>query len=153
MTRRQWQPCLQCWRFTENRQKAAVYHVVRFHCRNRAAAPICHREVSEYVALDIGLIGPDCGSETKVSICAKDNYTPYDRALTTKLIHLAGGIRSWIQCGCVLSLWHRCQCGDTCGEQCVCCSIRYGLLCIPGMERCHIQALCRPWLSCCMPIC
>ncbi len=47
-------------------------------------------EVEEYVALDIGLIGPDySGNEYSVSICAKDNYTPYDRALTTKLIHLA----------------------------------------------------------------
>lgn len=48
------------------------------------------KDVEEYVALDIGLIGPDhMGSEHKVSICAKDNYTPYDRALTSKLIRLA----------------------------------------------------------------
>lgn len=47
-------------------------------------------EVSEYIAIDIGLIGPQYnGSETKVSICAKDAYSPYDRGLTTKLINLA----------------------------------------------------------------
>ena len=47
-------------------------------------------EVSEYVALDIGLIGPDNhGSEKKVSIGASDNYSPYDWELTTKLINLA----------------------------------------------------------------
>ena len=47
-------------------------------------------EVSEYVALDIGLIGPDNhGSEKKVSIGASDNYSPCDWELTTKLINLA----------------------------------------------------------------
>ncbi|BCN31228.1 M42 family metallopeptidase [Anaeromicropila herbilytica] len=47
-------------------------------------------EVEEYVAIDIGLIGPELnGSEYQVSICAKDNYSPYDRGLTTKLIQLA----------------------------------------------------------------
>lgn len=46
--------------------------------------------VSEFVAVDIGLIGPDLdGSERKVSICAKDNSTPYHYGLTTKLIELA----------------------------------------------------------------
>lgn len=48
------------------------------------------KEVEEYVAIDIGLIGPDLnGSEYQVSICAKDNYSPYDRGLTTKIINLA----------------------------------------------------------------
>ena len=47
-------------------------------------------EVSEYVAIDIGLIGPGYdGQERKVSICAKDNSTPYDYELTTRLIELA----------------------------------------------------------------
>lgn len=47
-------------------------------------------EVSEYVALDIGLIGPDYdGDEYKVSICAKDNAAPYDYDLTTRLVNYA----------------------------------------------------------------
>ncbi|MBR4017244.1 MAG: peptidase M42 [Oscillospiraceae bacterium] len=47
-------------------------------------------EVSEYVALDIGLIGPDYeGNEYKVSICAKDNAAPYDYNLTSHLIKKA----------------------------------------------------------------
>ena len=47
-------------------------------------------EVSEYVAIDIGLIGPGYdGEERKVSICAKDNSTPYDYELTSRLIQLA----------------------------------------------------------------
>lgn len=44
-------------------------------------------EVSEFVAVDIGLIGPDYnGNEFAVSICAKDNATPYDYELTSRLI-------------------------------------------------------------------
>lgn len=47
-------------------------------------------EVSEYVAVDIGLIGPDYdGNEFKVSICAKDNAAPYDYELTSRLVDYA----------------------------------------------------------------
>lgn len=47
-------------------------------------------EVSEYVAVDIGLIGPGYdGTEHKVTICAKDASTPYDYELTNHLIALA----------------------------------------------------------------
>ena len=47
-------------------------------------------EVSEYVAIDIGLIGPGYdGEERKVTICAKDASTPYDYELTNRLIQLA----------------------------------------------------------------
>lgn len=47
-------------------------------------------EVSEFLAMDIGLIGPGYdGNEHKVSICAKDNSTPYDYELTNRLIRLA----------------------------------------------------------------
>ena len=39
------------------------------------------------MAIDIGLIGPDYdGNERTVSICVKDNFSPYDRNLTGKLI-------------------------------------------------------------------
>ncbi len=47
-------------------------------------------EVSQYIALDIALIGPDYdGSEDKVSICCKDNFSPYDYELTSHLIAIA----------------------------------------------------------------
>ena len=47
-------------------------------------------EVSEFVAIDIGLIGPDYdGNEYAVSICAKDNGAVYDYELTTELVNLA----------------------------------------------------------------
>lgn len=45
------------------------------------------KEVEEFVAVDIGLIGPDYnGHERAVSICVKDNFSPYDRGLVQKLI-------------------------------------------------------------------
>ena len=48
------------------------------------------KEVSEFVAVDIGLIGPDYdGNEYAVSICAKDNGAIYDYELTTELVNLA----------------------------------------------------------------
>ena len=47
-------------------------------------------EVEEYVAVDIGLIGPQHeGDERKVSICAKDKNGPYDYELTSRLMAYA----------------------------------------------------------------
>ena len=47
-------------------------------------------EVSEYIAIDIGLIGPQHeGNERKVSICAKDKNGPYDYELINRLIGYA----------------------------------------------------------------
>lgn len=46
--------------------------------------------VSEYIAVDIGLIGPDYDAdEYGVSICAKDAAAPYDYELTNRLIDYA----------------------------------------------------------------
>lgn len=46
--------------------------------------------VSEYLAIDIGLIGPDLeGNEHSVSICTKDNSSPYDYELTNRIIECA----------------------------------------------------------------
>lgn len=47
-------------------------------------------EVSEFISVDIGLIGPDYdGNEFAVTICAKDKTTPYDYELTSRLIEQA----------------------------------------------------------------
>ena len=47
-------------------------------------------EVEEFLAVDIGLIGPDCaGNEHSVSICAKDAVGPYDYEFTSKLAEYA----------------------------------------------------------------
>ncbi|MBF0580572.1 M20/M25/M40 family metallo-hydrolase [Erysipelotrichaceae bacterium RD49] len=48
------------------------------------------KEATEYLALDIGLVGgQQAGDEKKVSICGADRVTPYDWALTTELADLA----------------------------------------------------------------
>lgn len=47
-------------------------------------------EISEYVAVDIAILGPDSdGSEQAVTICAKDASMPYDYDLTNRLIAAA----------------------------------------------------------------
>lgn len=47
-------------------------------------------EISEYVAVDIAILGPDAdGSEQAVTICAKDATMPYDYDLTNRLIAAA----------------------------------------------------------------
>jgi putative aminopeptidase FrvX len=46
--------------------------------------------VSEYVSVDIGILGPDSdGSEQAVTVCAKDAAMPYDYDLTNRLIAAA----------------------------------------------------------------
>ncbi|MEG1140821.1 MAG: M42 family metallopeptidase [Lachnospiraceae bacterium] len=78
--------------FTENQIKPKYRTLLTFpHYEeiNHGGAFV-PEEVDEFVAIDIGLIGPGLnGRERAVSICAKDNFTPYDRELTTKLINLA----------------------------------------------------------------
>lgn len=47
-------------------------------------------EVTEYIAVDIGVIGPEHnGRESAVSICKKDNFSPYDRVITRELVERA----------------------------------------------------------------
>lgn len=48
------------------------------------------QEISEYVAVDIAILGEDAdGSEQTVTICAKDASMPYDYDLTNRLIAAA----------------------------------------------------------------
>lgn len=99
-------------------------------------------EVEEYVALDIGLIGPDHrGSEYQVSICAKDNYTPYDRALTGKLIRLAkeAGISY-----CVDVFYHYgtdASAAIRAGNNVYAAAFGMGCFSSHGMERCHMNGI------------
>ncbi len=52
--------------------------------------PYVPAEVSEYVAIDIGLIGPDYeGNEKVVAICAKDARVTYTYELTNRIIDYA----------------------------------------------------------------
>lgn len=48
------------------------------------------QDVEEMISVDMGALGADlAGSETKVSICAKDSSGPYDYEMTSRLIELA----------------------------------------------------------------
>lgn len=99
-------------------------------------------EVNEYIALDIGLIGPDYnGSEYKVSICAKDNYTPYDRGLTNKIISLAK--KENINY-CVDVFYHYgsdASAAIRAGNNLYAAVFGMGCLSSHGMERCHIDSI------------
>ena len=61
-------------------------------------------EISEYVAVDIAILGPDSdGSEQTVTICAKDASMPYDYSLTNRLIAAA----ERAGCGYAVDLFYR----------------------------------------------
>ena len=61
-------------------------------------------EISEYVAVDIAILGPDSdGSEQTVTICAKDASMPYDHSLTNRLIAAA----ERAGCGYAVDLFYR----------------------------------------------
>lgn len=99
-------------------------------------------EVEEYVALDIGLIGPDYrGSETKVSICAKDNYTPYDRALTSKLIHLAKQEELNYSVDVFYHYGTDASAAIRAGNNVYGAAFGMGCFASHGMERCHISSV------------
>ena len=62
------------------------------------------QEISEYVAVDIAILGPDSdGSEQTVTICAKDASMPYDYSLTNRLIAAA----ERAGCGYAVDLFYR----------------------------------------------
>ena len=70
------------------RHPTRVYFVVYEEIGHGASA--VSAEIDEYVTLDMGCVGLDlAGNEYAVSICAKDNFSPYDYELTTRLIDLA----------------------------------------------------------------
>lgn len=98
--------------------------------------------VSEYVAVDIGLIGPDCdGNEYAVSICAKDNAAPYDYELTTHLIQLA----EKIGCNYAVDIFYRygtdANAAVRAGNNLRAAAFGMAVYCSHGMERTHIEGL------------
>ncbi len=100
-------------------------------------------EVSEFVAVDIGLIGDEYeGSEFKVSICAKDGNTHYDWNLTNKLIAQADKVN----CDYAVDVFYRY--GSDAGA-----ALRGGndvatavcgmaVYCTHGVERTHVSSFC-----------
>ena len=98
--------------------------------------------VSEYVAVDIGLIGPELdGDERKVSICAKDAATPYDIELTNRLIKLA----KKAECDYALDVFYRygtdASAAMRAGNDLRIGAFGMAVYCSHGRERTHIDGL------------
>ena len=99
-------------------------------------------EVSEYVAVDIGLIGPDYdGSERKVSICAKDNAAPYDYELTNRLI----GYAEKAGCDYAVDVFYRYgtdgNAAVRAGNNLRAAAFGMAVYCSHGMERTHMDGV------------
>ncbi len=98
--------------------------------------------VSEYVALDIGLIGPGYeGNEYSVSICAKDATAPYDYELTTRLINLA----EKVGCDYAVDIFYRygtdANAAMRAGNNLRAAAFGMAVYCSHGMERTHIDGI------------
>lgn len=99
-------------------------------------------EVSEYVAIDIGLIGPDYdGNEYKVSICAKDNAAPYDYDLTTRMVNYA----QKAECDYAVDIFYRYgtdgNAAVRAGNNLRAAALGMAVYCSHGMERTHLTGL------------
>ena len=99
-------------------------------------------EVSEYVALDIGLIGPDYeGDEYKVSICVKDKAAPYDFDLTSRLVDCA----ERAGCDYALDIFYRYGTDGSAavraGNDLRAAAFGMAVYCSHGMERTHVTGL------------
>lgn len=99
-------------------------------------------EVSEYLAVDIGLVGPDLsGDEFSVSICAKDAHGPYDRKVTNRLVSQAR------KSGCDFNVDVFYRYGtdggaaNRGGNNLAAAAVGPGTICTHGMERTHIKAI------------
>lgn len=98
--------------------------------------------VSEFVAVDIGLIGPDYnGDEFSVSICAKDAATPYDYELVSRLIRQAEAAA----CDYATDIFYRygtdANASLKAGNNLKAGAIGMAVYCSHGMERTHIKGL------------
>lgn len=99
-------------------------------------------EVSEYVAVDIGLIGPDLdGNEFSVSICAKDAAAPYDYDLTTRLVEYA----KKAECDYAVDVFYRYgtdgNAAVRAGNNLRAAAFGMAVYCSHGVERTHISGL------------
>ena len=99
-------------------------------------------EVSEYVAVDIGLIGPDYdGNEYAVSICAKDAAAPYDFELTNRLIAYA----EKAECDYAVDIYYHygtdANAAVRAGANLRAATFGMAVWCSHGVERTHISGL------------
>ena len=99
-------------------------------------------EISEYVAVDIAILGPDAdGSEYAVTICAKDATTPYDYDLTNRLINDA----ERVDCDYAIDMFYR---YGTDGSQAIkggnnlrAAAFGMGVYSSHGVERAHLRGI------------
>ena len=99
-------------------------------------------EVSEYVAIDIGLIGPDYdGNEHCVTICCKDNTGPYDYELISRLVNTAEKIGT----NYVTDIFYRYGTDASAalkgGNNIKAAAFGMPVYCSHGVERTHIDSL------------
>jgi len=99
-------------------------------------------EVSEYLAVDIALVGPELeGDERKVTICASDSGGPYDYAMRRRLVACAE------KAGCdyavdVFTVYNSdAHAAERGGNNVSTGLIGMGTYCTHGMERTHIDGL------------
>lgn len=98
--------------------------------------------VSEYVALDIGLIGPGLdGNEYSVSICAKDATAPYDYTLTNRLISLAGKAECDYAVDVFMNYGTDANAAMRAGNNIRAAAFGMAVYCSHGMERTHIDGI------------
>ena len=99
-------------------------------------------EISEYVAVDIAILGPDSdGSEQKVTICAKDATMPYDYDLTNRLI--AAAERNGCDYAVDLFFRYGTDAGQAIkgGNNVRAAAFGMGVYCSHGVERAHITGI------------
>lgn len=99
-------------------------------------------EVHEYIALDIGLIGPDLdGHERCVTICAQDRKAPYTYELVNRLI----GYAEKAGCDYAVDIFFRystdASTALTCGNNLAIGAFGMPVYCSHGRERTHVLSL------------
>ena len=99
-------------------------------------------EVSEYVSVDISIIGPDSdGDEYGVTICAKDAKMPYDYALVNRLVSQAE------KAGCkhAIDLFYRygsdASQAISAGNNVRSADFGMAVYCSHGVERAHVDGI------------
>lgn len=100
------------------------------------------KEVEEFAAIDIGLIGPDCeGSERAVSICAKDKHSPYDRGLTRRLKTIADELNLSYAVDVFYRYGTDANAAVMAGNNVYAAAFGMACYCSHGMERTHITGV------------
>lgn len=98
--------------------------------------------VSEYLAVDIGLIGPDLeGNERSVSICAKDNAAPYDYKLTNRLVECAKATDTKYALDVFYRYGTDANAAMRAGNNLRAAAFGMAVYCSHGMERTHLDGM------------